>query len=139
MNEVPGVERGACPLCGAGLEPDQSVCPRCGRIVRRDRGSEFSQPRPSESSQPRLAAPFARGIAGVLGLTFVAMALGSLVNGTDGATAPDQGTLKVLLLILGLDLSWGAVSGRRAFLVLGLLLFVPTVIVGMSVLASTAS
>jgi hypothetical protein len=67
------------------------------------------------------------------------MALGSLVNGTDGATAPDQGTLNVLLLILGLDLSWGAVSGRRAFLVLGLLLFVPTVIVWMSVLAWTAS
>jgi len=130
MIEEPGVERGACPLCGAGLEPDQSVCPRCGRIVRRGRGSE--------SSQPRLAAPVARGIAGVLGITFVAMALGSLVNGTDGATAPDQGTLNVLLLLLGLDLSWGAVSGRQAFLVLGLLLFVPTAIVWLSVLAWSA-
>jgi len=74
----------------------------------------------------------------VLGITFVAMALGSLVNGTDGATAPDQGTLNVLLLLLGLDLSWGAVSGRQAFLVLGLLLFVPTAIVWLSVLAWSA-
>jgi hypothetical protein len=75
----------------------------------------------------------------VLGITFVAMALGSLVNGMDGATARDQGTLNVLLLILGLDLSWGAVSGRRALLVLGLLLFVPTVIVWMSFIGSYAS
>jgi predicted nucleic acid-binding Zn ribbon protein len=88
MNEGAGVEARACPLCGAGLEPDQSVCPHCGRIVRRGRGSE--------SSQARLVAPLARGIAGVLGITFVAMALGSLVNGTEGATAPDQGTLNVL-------------------------------------------
>jgi hypothetical protein len=63
------------------------------------------------------------------------MGLSSRLTGAGGANPPDEDTLAVLVLLLGLELSWGALSGRRALLVLGLLLVVPALIVWLSVVA----
>jgi hypothetical protein len=63
------------------------------------------------------------------------MGLSSLLTEAGGANPPGEDTLAVLVLLLGLELTWGALSGRRALLVLGLLLVVPALIVWLSVVA----